>query len=417
MKNAARIALATVLLLGAAIVLPRPAGRLLATDAIAQITPTIPDLFGTPTPTNPPDPGGGGEEEDPGGGGGGGGGGGEDPDDGKDGDGKDGKDGRDGDGKDGKDGRDGDRKKKKKDDEVVPPSGVPSIPGSFDTDKLVAIAARLRALGMSQEEVIRRVYPPFIIAGPATWIDTWGAPRYGPGPIVRTHEGQDVFCNYGDPILAPEAGIVDFSDGGLGGITARVHVPSSGRYWYLTHLSDLNTEEFSIGDHVEVGDVLGYCGNSGNAATTSPHVHFGWYAEGGTGARNPMRHLVDWLREAERRVLGVVTKTTERRVKQQPTLTAARRFGDAFTPDLSELRIAGESLWASGSDPASGAFVIAESALQAALSGSTISFDERGRAPIDLIGAGPESDASGLDPNSALARLLADRDFHPEGSD
>ena len=145
-------------------------------------------------------------------------------------------------------------------------------------------------------------------------------------------------------------------------------------------------------------------------------MHFGWYADGGNKAKNPMTSRIEWLRAAERRMLGVVTKTTQKRVKQQPTLTAARRFGDAFTPDLSELRIAGESLWASGSDPATGAFALAESALQAALAGTSVSF-ESGQ-PVDLIGAGTDiNDTGSLESGSALAELLGDRDFHPEGSD
>ena len=427
MRNTARIVLGIVVLLAGVNFLPRPASRLVSPDAVAaiQITPTlpIPNPLESPTPTKAPNPIGEEDPEEPGGGGNnnnseGGNKNNDGRNDGRKGD-KNKRKGRNADGS-GKKCRNKDtakarrRCRNRKKDEREVPSGVPTIPGQFDTNKLVAVAARLRALGMSESEVTQKVYPPFIIAGPASWIDTWGAPRYGPGPIVRTHEGQDVFCNYGDPILAPEAGIVDFSDGGLGGITARVHVPSARRYWYMTHLSDLNTEEFSIGDHVDVGDVVGYCGNSGNALTTPPHVHFGWYAEGGVDARNPMRHLINWLHAAERRVLGVVSKATEKRVKQQPTLTAARRFGDSFRPGLSELRIAGESLWASGSDPASGAFALAESALQAALSGSSVTF-ESGQ-PIGYIGAGSNV-SEGLDPDSQLAELLGDRHLHPEGSD
>ena len=32
-----------------------------------------------------------------------------------------------------------------------------------------------------------------------------------------------------------------------------------------------------VGDHVERGDVLGRVGNTGNARTTPPHLHFGMY--------------------------------------------------------------------------------------------------------------------------------------------
>ena len=216
---------------------------------------------------------------------------------------------------------------------------------------------------------------------------------------MRTHEGQDVFCDYGDPVLAPEAGHVSFSDGGLGGITARVHTPD-GAYWYLTHLSDLNTEELAAGDPVQPGTVLGYCGNSGNAATTPPHVHFGWYMPNGV-AKNPMGRLVAWLNEAEDRALSLLAEVQGERQKQLPTLTLARRFGDAFTPDRSFLGgAAGESLWASGSTPETGAFALAEAALQAALA-------EQVEEPFAV--SAPTADGAGvdeLDPKSTLARLL-----------
>jgi hypothetical protein len=174
-----------------------------------------------------------------------------------------------------------------------------------------------------------------------------------------------VFCHYGDPILAPEAGTVSYSDGGLGGITARVHTSSSS-YWYLTHLSDLNNEVYPSGAAVQPGDVIGFCGNSGNAITTPPHVHFGWYVNG--KAKNPHASLVRWLHEAEDRVVKTVTKKENERVAQIERLTTARFFGDWASPDLSELTVSGESLWASGSSPATGAFGLAEAALQAALS-------------------------------------------------
>jgi hypothetical protein len=184
----------------------------------------------------------------------------------------------------------------------------------------------------------------------------------------------------------------------------------------MTHLSDLNNEEFSIGDQVHAGDVVGYCGNSGNASTTAPHVHFGWYAEGGVDVRNPMKYLIQWLHQAERRVLGVVTKTTEKRVRDRDRLTLERRFGDAFAPDRSVLSFSSEGLWASGSSPSSGTFALAESALQAALSSNGLQLGIV-PAPIDLLVTEPEAGGN-LDPDSALAQLLAGESTGPEeGSD
>lgn len=422
MKFAARLTLATVVVAAVSVIAPRGlgAGRAFA-DIMGPVpTPLISDIIGDPEPEHSQDPGsGGGGSEDPGDGNGtgsgSGSGGGNDPGKGPGGKGGGGKNGagRGGRGNGNQTGRGGlnGRGGKKRPVSVVPAAGTPLIPGSYTTNELMAIAAHLRAIGWSAEEVIARVYPPFIIAGEATWIDTWGAPRYGPGPIVRTHEGQDVFCDYGDPVLAPEAGYVSFSDGGLGGITARVHTPD-GAYWYLTHLSDLNTEELSAGEQVAPGTVLGYCGNSGNAATTPPHVHFGWYQSDGQ-AKNPMSHLIAWLRQAEDNASSLLASAQGARLKQLPALTAARRFGDAFAPDRSVLPGgAGESLWASGSSPATGTFALAEVALQAALA-------ERVYDPAAVLV--PTAEGAGvdglLDPESTLAELLKRRHQADESGD
>ena len=426
MKTSARLALAVVVLMAGFVALPRSASRYVAPDASAQVpTPLISDILGSPKPSNSPSedpdpdpeplPGGGGEEEEPGGGGGGGGGGGDDDPkndgggDGKGGDAKKGDGGR-RPGETLKEARERKKKKRKKKDDVLAPapSIAGRIPGAFDTSELVATAIRLRSLGMSQEKVVRTVYRPFIIGGPSSWIDTWGAPRYGPAPgQIRTHEGQDVFCDYGDPILAPEVGTVSQDDGGLGGITVRVHRPD-GKYWYMTHLSAVN-KAFQTGDSVKPGDVVGYCGNSGNAITTPPHVHFGFYEEGGVNPTNPMKYLVRWLREAENRVANVVVKTDKKRQRQYQSgaITAARRFGDAFAPDRSELSIAGESLWASGSSPASGAFGLAEAALQEALATNGLELGIL-PVPVDLELPQPTPGGSTLEEGSALAELLRD---------
>ena len=429
MRNSARWVLAIVVFMSALLLAPWR-GQTGTPDAAAQVarqpTPNLCDVLCDPSPDDDDDDdGGSGGGDDDGGSGGGdddgsGGGdddlipGGEDNDgqgDGGKGDdatgkGKRGKKDPDGEGPRGPKGKGKGKGKGKKKDKELPLGTYEGIPGSFNTNKLVAVAAQLRGLGVPQSDVIRKVYPPFIIAGRASWIDTWHAPRYGPAPgQIRQHEGQDVFCAYGDPILAPVDGTVSFSNGGLGGITARVHM-SDGSYWYLTHLSDLNTEQFSAGDAVKVGDIVGYCGNSGNAATTPPHVHFGWYLKNGK-AKNPMESLVDWLQTAEKRVLGVVSKKTAQKAKKQPLHTAARRMGDDFVPKVSEFRVAGESLWASGSDPGIGATALAEAALRAALSTRGLDYGEP--TPIGVSPEDSENVSSFLQPDSALGRLLQSR--------
>jgi Peptidase family M23 len=167
--------------------------------------------------------------------------------------------------------------------------------GTYATHDLVAAAALLRATGWSEERIGREVYAPFIVVGPASWTDSWHAVRYGPGPVVRQHEGQDVLCRSGTPVLAPKDGTIEFDTSSLGGRSARLMLPSGGHY-YFAHLIDWNDREFSNGDEVSRGDVIGFCGDTGNA--TVAHVHFGVYGSDGV-AIDPMRRLIGWLREAE----------------------------------------------------------------------------------------------------------------------
>ncbi len=176
---------------------------------------------------------------------------------------------------------------------AAPVSGY-DLQGFFSTTALLDALPSRRAL-RSRERIPQ--IAPFIIAGPASWTDTWGAPRSGPGSLARRHEGQDVFCRYGDPVLASERGYVEFDEGGLGGKVARLH-RADGSYWYYAHLSAWNTRDVASGDRVVPGDVIGYCGNSGNAIGSPPHVHFGLYGSNGR-ATNPVRDLVRWLRAAE----------------------------------------------------------------------------------------------------------------------
>jgi murein DD-endopeptidase MepM/ murein hydrolase activator NlpD len=184
------------------------------------------------------------------------------------------------------------------------PSQAPEVPGgdldylysgTFSTQKLVTAAEELRLDGWPEEMIRQQVFAPFIVVGPASWSDSWGAPRFGPGPILRRHEGQDVMCEYGADVLAAEDGIIEFDSGLLGGRVARLHRPGGG-YWYYAHLAVWNLDAFSTGDTVHTGDVIGYCGSTGNA--TVPHVHFGHYGADGE-AIDPMASLVSWLREAE----------------------------------------------------------------------------------------------------------------------
>lgn len=111
------------------------------------------------------------------------------------------------------------------------------------------------------------------------WIDTWHAPR-APG---RRHEGIDIFAKKGTPIMATTEGIITRrGQNSLGGNVVWLLGPG-GQHHYYAHLDSFANP--ASGDRVQPGTVIGYVGNTGNARTTPPHLHYGIY--GDDGALNP----------------------------------------------------------------------------------------------------------------------------------
>jgi hypothetical protein len=207
----------------------------------------------------------------------------------------------------------------------------PSISGSYSTTRIKKIGARLEAFGKRVPD--RKLYSPFIIAGPAQWTDTWGGVRHAEAGELRPHIGQDVFCDTGDAVLALEAGTVEFTTDPLGGLVAKLHRPRGG-YFYYAHLSRWNSKRFSTGDAVKAGDVIGFCGKSGNAATTPPHVHFGLNMG---GMVNPMPVLVDHLRAAQNRALKKLARIRKDLLGGTMLTRTKRMYGERFLPNLSTI--------------------------------------------------------------------------------
>ena len=76
-----------------------------------------------------------------------------------------------------------------------------------------------------------------------------------------------------------------FASNGLGGTVVWLHEPDAGRTFYYAHL---DRQAFTEPRRVVTGDVLGYVGNTGNARTTAPHLHFGLYDD---GPRDPLPYV------------------------------------------------------------------------------------------------------------------------------
>lgn len=104
----------------------------------------------------------------------------------------------------------------------------------------------------------------------------------------RRHHGIDIFARRGTPVVATSPGIVNRVDvTSLGGKVVWVRDPARRSNLYFAHL---DSQYVSNGDRVEVGDTIGFVGNTGNARTTPPHLHFGVYRSG-EGPVDPLPFL------------------------------------------------------------------------------------------------------------------------------
>ena len=116
------------------------------------------------------------------------------------------------------------------------------------------------------------------LRGPFSHFDDFGAPRHYGG----WHKGNDLISPTGTPVLAVESGRVEHRANRIGGNSAYLFA-DSGNYYYNTHLSAY--ENVGTG-WVPAGAVIGYVGDSGNAAGL-PHLHFEYHLGGRGNHINP----------------------------------------------------------------------------------------------------------------------------------
>ena len=112
----------------------------------------------------------------------------------------------------------------------------------------------------------------------------WGAER---DQGARRHEGVDIFAPRGTPVIAATAGtITRVAETGIGGRVVWLADAQHPQSLYYAHL---DRQLVQTGQTVRLGDTLGLVGNTGNARTTVPHLHFGVYSRG--GAQDPLPFL------------------------------------------------------------------------------------------------------------------------------
>lgn len=136
----------------------------------------------------------------------------------------------------------------------------------------------------------------------------WGEPRDGG---ARRHEGIDIFGPRRAAVVAVADGVIsEVSNNPIGGKVIFLRPRGSKIRVYYAHLDEQLVQEDK---QVSAGEVIGLMGNTGNAITTVPHLHFGIYNNAG-GAIDPLL-FVKPVKNIPKKLLAVPAKTDMLTVK------------------------------------------------------------------------------------------------------
>jgi hypothetical protein len=276
---------------------------------------------------------------------------------------------------------------------------------------------------MSSRDALIQAGPPFPVAGLAKYSDDFLTPRLTPVPHL--HQGTDVFADFGTPIVASGPGRVSQRDEAPAGGLELWVAGADGVNYYYAHLLSFS-DAANVGQAVTAGTVLGYVGNTGDAAGGPPHVHFEIHpplsgrdrvmaagvpiagaAASPSGSINPKPILDAWLIQAEQHALAMDAASAAKPAPAEapPDLTLAGRSGKpaelvwfgALQPSLGSLGLA---LQAAGAMQGAG---------RKAISSEAVSADAERKAQVDLAVRTPYvrlGELAGNGPGSAMDLLM-----------
>jgi hypothetical protein len=139
----------------------------------------------------------------------------------------------------------------------------------------------------------RYVFP---VAGHPSFVDSYGGFR--PDVSGNWHHGDDLFAPLGTPVVAVASGTLNrVGWEALGGWRLWIRDRHRNEFYYA-HLSGYSPLALKA-RRVRAGDVIGFVGNTGDAFTTPPHLHFEIHPHQllhlhYDGAVNPTGYLERW---------------------------------------------------------------------------------------------------------------------------
>ncbi len=171
-----------------------------------------------------------------------------------------------------------------------------------------ALQSQISALS-SQPVVMNLKIPVLLGVSVSNLEDTWGDAR----SEGRTHEGIDIMAPRGTFVVSPtDTVVMTIEDSGNGGKHVFTANPGGERYFFA-HL-DSFAAGLAEGQVLKAGDLIGYVGNTGNAAGGPTHLHFGIYHDQDV-ALNPFPRLTLEFSLQER--IDAITKILNASTDQQ----------------------------------------------------------------------------------------------------
>jgi len=199
------------------------------------------------------------------------------------------------------------------------------------TTVLLAVAAHRHTKHARAHHEPLKVTPPlgeshliFPVAGASAYADTYGA--YRSDVSGKWHHGDDIFAPLGTPVVAVASGTINRVGWERAG-GWRVWVrDDAGDEFYYAHLSGYTRNDLHS-KRVRAGEVIGFIGNTGDAFTTSPHLHFEIHPRpllhlGYDGAVDPTKYLDSWthLRHVD------APRPAHPRLPKQPLIRREARY-------------------------------------------------------------------------------------------
>ena len=191
--------------------------------------------------------------------------------------------------------------------------------GPQSTDALTALLESVRGrLHLSLRQALLRVVGPFPLAGPAHWSNDWHA--YRPCPYPHLHLGLDMLAARGTPIVSVADATVSalVNDPRMAGLGVGI-TDARGTEYFYAHM-ERQAAGLHVGLHVRVGQVIGFVGNTGDAAGGPTHLHLEVRPH---GVPVPPKPYVDgWLLKAEAKARQLVKSA--HRPRREVVILASR---------------------------------------------------------------------------------------------